>query len=419
MPSVEIVTIGTELLLGAGLDTNGPHIARTLAEIGIDVYAKHSVGDNAARLEVMLRDAGGRADGVVTTGGLGPTVDDLTKEAVARAVDAPLELHEPSLRAIEERFRRFGRSMTENNRRQAMLPRGCTVLENPHGTAPGFVVVGADGGFVACMPGVPREMTPMLAERLVPWLGARYGLARGIHVRTLRIVGMGESEVDRRIESLFRESENPKIAVLAHGGRIDVKLMAKAASEEEAAALIAPLEARLRERIGPVIYGVDAQTLEEAIVAAARVRRATIGTAESVTGGGIADAIVGVAGASTVFHGGIVAYANAVKTALLDVPEALLAAHGAVSAETAAAMAQGARRALAVDVAVASTGIAGPGGATGEKPVGLVWFAIADGERVRTFRTTHPGTRGDVRARAVTTGLELLRTALVGSDPPA
>ena len=178
MASVEIVTIGTEILLGHLVDTNSVHIARTLADHGVDVYAKHSVGDNADRLAAMLGDVLARADGAVCTGGLGPTVDDLTKDAVARAVGTTLVLHEPSLRAIEERFRQFNRPMADNNRRQAYLPEGCVVFDNPHGTAPGFVALRDDGKFVACMPGVPREMKPMLADQLVPWLVAALRLAR-------------------------------------------------------------------------------------------------------------------------------------------------------------------------------------------------------------------------------------------------
>ncbi len=408
MPSVEIVTIGTEILLGQLLDTNAPYVARALADAGVDVFAKHSVGDNAARLAAMLSAALERADGVVTTGGLGPTVDDLTKEAVAAAAGAPLELHEPSLLAIEERFRAFGRPMTENNRRQAMLPKGAFVFENPHGTAPGFAAIRADGKFVACMPGVPREMKPMLAERLMPWLRARYGLRGGIFTRTLHTVGIGESELDRRVEDLFRTLENPKIAMLAHGGRVDVKIMAKAADERAARALIAPVELAVRERIGGGIFGVDEETLEGAIVRELGARGLTLGTAESLTGGGLADAIVCVPGASAVYLGGVVAYDNAVKTSLLGVDAGLLEAHGAVSEEVARAMAEGARARLGTDLALATTGIAGPSGATAEKPVGLVYLALATPDATLVRRVTFPGTRADVRERAVVTALNLL-----------
>ncbi|HEY0613215.1 MAG TPA: competence/damage-inducible protein A [Candidatus Elarobacter sp.] len=409
MASVEIVTIGTEILLGHLVDTNAPFIARELAGHGLDVYAKHSVGDNADRLAAMLEGVLERADGAITTGGLGPTVDDLTKDAVARAVGKKLLLDEPSLRAIEERFRSFGRPMSENNRRQAYLPEGCVVLENPHGTAPGFVALRDDGKFVACMPGVPREMKPMLAERLIPWLIRRFGLRAAIYTKTLHTVGIGESELDRRIEDLFRTLENPKIAVLAHGFRVDVKVMAKAESPERAAELIEPVAAELRARIGQGYYGDDDTTLAGAIVGRLAERGLTLGTAESCTGGAVADAIVEVPGASAAFVGAVVAYGNAVKTAMLGVPERTLAEHGAVSEETAAAMARGGRERLGADVVIATTGIAGPAGGTQEKPVGLVWYALAfGGGELETRRLTFPGSRADIRERATVAALGLL-----------
>lgn len=409
MASVEIVTVGTEILLGHLIDTNAPYVARNLADHGVDVYAKHSVGDNADRLYAMLEGVLERAGGAVTTGGLGPTVDDLTKDAVARAVGKKLVLHEPSLRAIEERFKSFGREMTGNNRQQAYLPEGCVVLDNPHGTAPGFIALRDDGKFVACMPGVPREMKPMLQEKLVPWLVRRFGLREAIYTKTLHTVGIGESQLDAKIEDLFRTLENPKIAVLAHGFRVDVKIMAKAQSREQAEAMIEPVAAELRRRIGSGYYGDDETTLPGAIVRALAERGMTLGTAESCTGGGIADELVSVSGASAVFRGGIVAYSNDVKISLLGVPESTLASAGAVSEETAVAMARGARRSLGTEVAISTTGIAGPDGGTAEKPVGLVWFALAlgDGE-IETRRLTFPGDRADIRERATVAALSLI-----------
>jgi nicotinamide-nucleotide amidase len=407
--SVEIVTIGTEILLGHIVDTNASYVARNLADHGVDVYAKHSVGDNAERLAAMLEGVLDRAGGAITTGGLGPTVDDLTKDAVARAVRKQLVLHEPSLRAIEERFKAFGRPMTENNRRQAYLPEGCVVLDNPHGTAPGFIALRDDGKFVACMPGVPREMRPMLQEKLIPWLVRRFGLREAIYTKTLHTVGIGESQLDAKIEDLFRALENPKIAVLAHGFRVDVKIMAKAESREQAEAMIEPVAAELRKRIGSGYYGDDETTLPGAIVRALGERGITLGTAESCTGGAVADEIVSVAGASAVFRGAIVAYANDVKTELLDVPETTLATAGAVSEETAVAMARGARRRLNAGFAISTTGIAGPDGGTPEKPVGLVWFALALGEgEIETRRLTFPGDRADIRERATVAALSLI-----------
>ncbi|MGP6191915.1 MAG: competence/damage-inducible protein A [Vulcanimicrobiaceae bacterium] len=421
MLNVEIVAIGTEILLGQLVDTNSAFVARTLADRGVDVYQKHTVGDNAARLEALLRGALERADGVVTTGGLGPTVDDLTKEAVAAVAGTTLELHEPSLRAVEARLASFGRGgpIGENNRRQAVLPKGSVVLDNPHGTAPGFVALRADGKFVACMPGVPREMKPMLTERLVPWLAAHYDLHEAIFTRTLHTVGISEAEVDRRIEPLFRSLANPKIAVLAHDFRADVKLMAKAPDRARAEALIGPYESELRALIGPGIFGVDDESLEGAVVHALIERGLTVATAESLTGGGVADALVRVAGASATFRGAIVAYADDVKRELLGVEGESLRLHGAVSEEVAREMASGARERLRTDLALASTGIAGPSGATEGKPVGLVYLALAAADGVEVRRLTFPGTRDDVRRRSIVAALSLLWRRLEHAPQPA
>ena len=418
MASVEIVTIGTEILLGHLIDTNSAHISRELADHGIDVYAKHSVGDNTERLARMLEDVLSRADGAITTGGLGPTVDDLTKDAVAHAVGDTLQLHEASLRDIERRFRSFNRPMTENNRRQAVLPSRAVVMPNAHGTAPGFIAPRSDGKFVACMPGVPREMRPMLADQLIPWLTNRFGVASAIYTKTLHTIGIGESELDRRVEDLFRTLENPKIAMLAHGGRVDVKIMAKAPNREAADAMIAPVAATLRERIGNGYFGDDETTIGGAIIAALERRGKTLSTAESVTGGAVADAIVSVPGASKVFLAGIVAYDNAVKMSALGVRADTLAAHGAVSEATAVEMAHGAKRTFLSDFSLATTGIAGPDGGSDDKPVGLVWFALADDAGgVETHRLTFPGQRSDIRDRATMTAQSILWRRLERDSP--
>ena len=409
MANVEIVTIGTEILLGHLVDTNSAFVARELANVGVDVFAKHSVGDNPDRLADMLTGGLARADGVITTGGLGPTVDDLTKDAVARAIGTELELHEPSLRAIEERLSFLGRKMADNNRRQAMLPKGSFVLENPRGTAPGFVAQRADGKFIACMPGVPREMKPMMTEKLVPWLVARFDLHTAIFTRTIHTIGIPESELDAKIEDLFRALENPKIAVLAHDGRVDVKIMAKTSDAALAHAMIAPVEADIRARLERGIYGVDGMTLEGAIVDELTRRKLHLATAESCTGGAIADAIVRVPGASAAFVGGVVAYANDVKMRFLDVREDTLRRFGAVSEEVALEMAHGARNRLGAEIAIATTGIAGPEGGSPEKPVGLVWYALAheDG-KASTRHIVFPGSRAEIRMRATTNALGML-----------
>lgn len=407
MPSVELLAVGTELLLGQLLDTNTPHVAAALAACGIDVYAAHAVGDNRARITAAVRGALDRADGLISTGGLGPTVDDLTKEAVCDALGLDAVLHDPSLQRMRELFSGFRREMRENNRKQAELPRGAHVLSNAEGSAPGFVAFDARGKFVACMPGVPTEMKPMLANELIPFLRERFDLHGGIVTRVLHTIGLAESEIDHRIGDLFRTSENPKIAVLAHGGRCDVKLMAKASTVDDANALIAQLQPRVEALLAGNVYGYDAQTLPGVLLAAVEAQGRTIATAESCTGGRIAAELTGVPGSSRSYLGGIVAYDNGVKTAQLHVPEETLRSYGAVSEQTARAMAQGVRRALGADIGIASTGIAGPAGGTPEKPVGLVWIAVATPENEIVRQVRYAGDRASVQARSTTAALGL------------
>ncbi len=417
MPSVEIIAIGTELLLGQLVDTNTPYIAGKLAEAGIDVFGTHTVGDNRERITAAIRASLQRADGVITTGGLGPTIDDLTKEAVCDALGLEAELHEPSMRAMERVFAQSGRAMRENNRKQALLPHGAIVLANTQGTAPGFIAVGKNQRFVASMPGVPREMKPMLAEGVVPWLRKRFEVSEHIRTRTLHTINVAESEIDHRIADLFASLENPKIAVLAHQYRCDVKIMAKAASEEEAIALIAPVEHELLRRLDGHIYGVDEQTLPGAIHVLLQQTRRTLTVAESCTGGAVAAALTSVPGSSKSFVGGIVAYDNSVKTQLLDVHEKVLASVGAVSEEIATQMAEGVRKRLDASIGLAVTGIAGPEGGTPEKPIGLVWVAISETSGTRAVRLNLTGGRHAIQDRATTSALGLLWRALAAREP--
>ncbi len=406
MASVEVIAVGTELLLGQLQDTNTAFVARHLADAGIDVYGMHAVGDNRARIAEAIRASLARADGVVTTGGLGPTVDDLTKEAVCDALELDTELNLPALEQMRAFFAAIGREMRENNVKQAELPRGSRVLTNPHGTAPGFVAFGRDGKFVACMPGVPREMKPMLEGLLIPFLRERYAVREAIYTRVIHTINLGESEIDHRIADLFRSQENPKIAVLAHEGQCDVKIMAKAPSREDAAVAIAPLEAEIAARLSGHVYGIDATTVEEAIHAMLRARGWHAASAESCTGGRIAAALTRTPGASQTYLGGIVAYDNAVKTQQLGVLKRTLASFGAVSEETALEMAAGALGRLGADIAVATTGVAGPDGGSPQKPVGLVWFALAEaGGRAKAWKFDFRGDREAIQRRATTMAL--------------
>jgi nicotinamide-nucleotide amidase len=408
MVGVELIAVGTELLLGQLVDTNTVFVAQSLAANGIDVYGTHAVGDNRSRIVNTMRGALERVDGVITTGGLGPTVDDLTKEAACEALGLDVELHEPSLKQMQDFFAQMGREMRENNRKQAYVPRGSLVLENPRGTAPGFVAFGAHGKFIACMPGVPREMRPMLTDLLIPLLRERYAIDDAIYTRILHTINIGESEIDHRIEALFRAGENPKIAVLAHEGQCDVKIMAKARSREAAEVLLAPVEAEVREKLAGFIYGIDRTPIEAAIHMLLQQRGLTIGAAESCTGGRIAAALTAAPGSSKSFLGGIVAYDNTVKIAQLGVSERTLERCGAVSEEIVREMALGACRELRTDYAVATTGVAGPDGGSDEKPVGLVWFGIAAGGEIHTHRFNFRGDRDAIQRRATVMALGLV-----------
>jgi nicotinamide-nucleotide amidase len=409
MAGVELVAVGTELLLGQLVDTNTPWIAQQLSASGIDVFGTHAIGDNRERIASLVRDVLSRRDGAILTGGLGPTVDDLTKEAVCDALGLDTELYEAALAQMIAVFKSFDRPMPENNRKQAELPRGSRPMVNPNGTAPGFIAFSAGGRFVACMPGVPSEMKPMMTAQLIPWLRERFTPDAAIFTRTIHTIGIGESDVDRRIEDIFRSSENPKIAVLAHDGRTDVKIMAKAADRAAAEDAIAPLQADIERRLDGFVYGLDDETLAAAVATALQTAGLSLATAESCTGGRVAAAITERAGASKTYVGGIVAYDNALKVTALGVPERLLAQDGAVSGSVAEAMARGACETFSAGVAVATTGIAGPDGGTPEKPVGSVWFAVASSDGAAI--TKHVRFRGDrvaVQTRATTYALGLL-----------
>jgi nicotinamide-nucleotide amidase len=408
MASVEIIAVGTELLLGQLADTNTPFIAQHLADVGIDVFATHAIGDNRVRIGAAVSAALARADGVVTSGGLGPTVDDLTKEAVCDALGVDYVRDRATIARMEAFFASIGRPMRENNRKQADLPRGAIVLENANGTAPGFIVDTKEGKFVASLPGVPHEMRAMLVERLLPLLRDRFGGEERIVTRVLRVSGLGESEIDHRIGALFRASENPKIAVLAHLGRCDVKIMAKAKDDAAAESMIGPLESVIRERLRGRVFGTGDATLASAVLEQLRSRGWMLALAESCTGGRVAAEITAVPGASQNFSGGIVAYADEAKHAVLDVDSAVIAQHGAVSEETARAMVAGARARFGADVALSVTGIAGPTGGTAEKPVGLVWFAAESPLEARALSRTFPGDREAIQRRATQAALDLL-----------
>jgi nicotinamide-nucleotide amidase len=413
---VEILTVGTEILLGQIVDTNAAYMAQRLAEAGIDLFFKATVGDNEDRLEAALREGLRRSDAVLCTGGLGPTEDDVTREVLARVLERPLRLNGGVLAHLEGRFAARGIPMAENNRKQAYVPEGAEVLPNPRGTAPGLYLTTPEGKVVAAMPGVPSEMRPMLTEQVIPRLRARLGIRGRIRSRVLRTCGASESRVDQMIGDLFRSQRNPSIGVLAQAGEIHVRLTAKGEREDEIDALLDDLERKLRDRIGPLIFGRDDEELEQVVGRLLAERGLTLAVAESCSGGLVAHRLTNVPGSSRYFERGVVAYSNRAKTEVVGVPAHLVAARGAVSPEVARAMAEGVRRLAGTDYGVGITGIAGPDGGTPEKPVGLTYIGLAWDGGSQATEHRFLSDRAVNKVRASQMALELLRRRLMGVD---
>ncbi len=416
----EILCVGTELLLGNILNGNARWLAEQLAALGIPHYRQGVVGDNRERLIAMVREAAGRCRVLITTGGLGPTPDDLTTEAIAAAFGAPLVHHAAVWEDIQAKLAARGRTPTPSLRRQALLPEGAAVLPNPTGTAPGMIWTPVAGFTLLTFPGVPSELTAMWTATAVPWL-RQAGLAQGVFAsRLLRFWGVAESALAEGLADLLAQ-ENPTVAPYAGTGEVKLRLTARAESEPAALALLAPLEAELRRRTGGACYGCDDDSLASVVLELLRGRGETLAVAESCTGGGIGAALAAIPGASDVFLGGAIVYADSIKQALLGVPADALASHGAVSDPVAIAMAEGARRATGASWAVAVTGIAGPGGGSEAKPVGLVHIAVAGPEGCRSEGVRFGSARGRIWIQALTIGeaLDRLRQRLLATGPPA
>ena len=409
----ELLTIGTELLLGQIVDTNASWMAQRLAEAGVDVFYKSTVGDNWNRIEAAIRLAMSRADVVLMTGGLGPTEDDLTREVLAAVLGRPLRLDPQVLAAIEQRFAHRRVAMPQNNRKQAMVPEGAEVLHNPRGTAPGLWVRHGERA-LACMPGVPSEMRPMLLDQVIPRIRENFGIQSRIVSRVLKTCGISESTLDQRIGDYFRDMRNPTIGVLAHAGEIHVRLTCKGDDLGEIVAMLDELEGKIRARLGHLIFGRDEEKLEAVVGRLLRERKATLAVAESCTGGLVASRLTDIAGSSDYFERGVVAYSLGAKECLLSVPPSLIEQHGVVSLDVARAMAAGVRRMSGTALGLATTGIAGPGGGTAAKPVGLVCVALAwdGGGGAREFRLL--GDREQVKYRGAQMALEMLRRHLLG-----
>ena len=411
----EIIAVGTELLLGDILNTNAQFLARQLADLGVSVRYQHVVGDNAARLEDLVRTAKARSELLVFSGGLGPTADDLTKETVARCYHDALRFDQEEMDKITAFFAKSGRTTPANNEKQAMVPVRGKKLPNRNGTAPG-VWFEDEGRYAVLLPGPPHELIPLWNEQALPLLQP---LCQGtLHSLTLKVTGPGESHLEETVGHLFR-SANPTAAIYAKTGECHIRITAKAATAAEAEAMCRAKAQQFYHILGECVYGENEDTLESVTVAALRRARLTLTTAESCTGGLVARRITDVPGASEVFGFGFVTYANQAKEQLLGVPGEVLAAHGAVSPQTAAWMAAGARRAAGADLALALTGLAGPGGGTPEKPVGLVYLAAAFRDRLY-IRKLGLGGRGreTVRLRASQTALDLARRLTLGLPLP-
>jgi nicotinamide-nucleotide amidase len=415
-----ILAVGSEMLTPFRVDTNSLHITERLNAIGYDVRLKAVVADHVDELARVLEGALSWADLIVVTGGLGPTEDDVTRDAVARVFEAPLAIDERIVARIQERFARRGMQMADNNRRQAMVPRGAEVIENANGTAPGLWLSRGRTS-IALLPGPPREMKPMLDAIIRDRLAPARGTA-GLFRRTLKITGRPESEVDAVASPIYSKWTAAAVpidtTILAALGQIELHLTARAPSREAASAALEAAVGELRGVLGLSVYGTDDRPLEAVVGDMLRERKLTIAVAESCSGGLLASRLTDVPGSSDYVERGIVCYSNRAKTDLADVPAQLIADHGAVSEAVAHAMAEGIRTRAGTDVGIGVTGIAGPGGGSVEKPVGTVAIAVVTpgSERVRTFQFV--GGRDMVKFQSAQAAMNMLRLMLLDADAP-
>lgn len=401
----EIISVGTELLLGNIANTDAQDLSVGLSELGIDVFWHTVVGDNPGRLAEAVDIARRRADLIITTGGLGPTCDDLTKQVLAKAFGLELEFNQEAADRMQAFFDNVSKEMTENNLQQAYLPKGCAVFQNDWGTAPGCAFQ-VDGVRCLMLPGPPRECNAMFRYRAAPYLRALSD--QHLYTHNLRVFGEGESAVEFRLRDLMNRLENPTLAPYAKEGEVLLRLTAKAHDPEEAEALMAPVLAEVRAALGDLIYGMDeVESLEQAVSQRLREMGKTLAAAESCTGGGVAKRLTELPGASQIFRGGVTVYTDAAKTALLEIPAALLEEKGAVSREVAELMAKNIREKLGADYGLGITGLAGPEG-DGKNPVGTVFIALADAVCVTVREIHQPRDRRRVRLYAEQNALDMV-----------
>lgn len=409
--SAEIISIGSELLLGQIINTNASYLACKLAALGIDLFRQSVVGDNPQRLSEALLNALNRSDIVITSGGLGPTIDDITISAIAESLSLPLALNRAVLKDIERHFTERGIDMPVDNKRQAYLPKGAIAVKNPAGTAPASIIERSSKTIIA-LPGPPRELIPIFERSIIPYLGKRYKTRSVIFTRTIRTTGFPESAINRKIKKFLMMDGAVKVGIYASLGEVDIKITAKSENKKIAAGKIKKIENRIMRLLGRIAYGFDGDTIESVLGRLLLKGGLTIATAESCTGGLIADRITDIPGSSAYFREGITAYSNESKMRELGIPQKLIKRYGAVSRPVAIAMARGMKEKSGSDLALAVTGIAGPGGGTKTKPVGLVYVALASRNKTICLERRFSGNRLDVKLQTSTAALDMLRKAL-------
>jgi nicotinamide-nucleotide amidase len=413
MLSAEIIAIGSELLTPDKTDTNSLWLTGKLNETGIEVKLKTIVGDDEARLEETIRDALKRSDIVIATGGLGPTEDDITRTVSARAIGRELVYHDDLEKDLIERFRLWGREMPEINKRQAFVIEGAEVLPNPNGSAVGMSLE-IEEKFFVILPGPPRENQPMFTDFILPKLREKAGEIF-VRRRLLRVSGIGESAVDEQIAPIYKTYKTVETSILFNRSEIEIHLTAQSESEDEAEKILEELAGKIVEKLGVAVFSANGDTMEEIVGQILREKGKTLSTAESCTGGLIAQRLTDISGSSEYFIEGVVAYSNEAKIRTLDVSKDLIEKHGAVSAEVAEAMAKGMRARAETDYAISITGIAGPGGGSAEKPVGLVFIGYSDENQTKSFKILLPGDRYLIRWRSSQAALDYLRRQILKS----
>lgn len=406
----EIIAVGTEILLGDIVNTNAQYLAKELALLGIDVYYQSSVGDNKERLLKAFKDGLDRSDIIITTGGLGPTNDDITKEVACEVLNQTLELHKSSLEKIEEFFKKLGIEMTENNKKQAYFPKNAIVLDNKNGTAPG-AILRENEKYIIILPGPPKEMKPMFENEAKPYINSITN--NTLISKTLKLFGIGESLLDTKISDIINEQDNPTVAPYISDIELRLRITAKSDSESKAHNIIEPVVEKIKSRVGEFIYAEDNVSIETVVSKMLVEKNLTISTAESCTGGLVSSTLINYPGISSVFMEGCVTYSNESKVSRLGVNPITLKVHGAVSEEIAKEMAEGIAKNLGTNVAISTTGIAGPDGGSYDKPVGLVYIGIYINGKTTVNKYIFNGNRQEIRFRATKNALNDLRLRLL------